>query len=184
MRKITMAFASAVALLFIFLALEGAMTTWRSQDKEIERTINRLVDRELFVMAFSKHNPELAPAEAYAIALAVQGNADERGIDASLIASIIIIESHARPHAVSPKGAKGLMQVMPRMAKALGFKGDLFDIEDNIKVGAFILADNINRWGYHEGVKRYFWGNSEGDGTYLDMVMEKRKGLNESPAGV
>lgn len=56
------------------------------------------------------------------------------GVDPALIKAIIMAESGYNAQAVSEKGASGLMQLMPRTAKALGVK-DAFDPEHNVKGG-------------------------------------------------
>lgn len=120
----------------------------------------------------TKFNLGLAPSEVYAIAAAVEKYSNQQELDPYLIMAVIIVESSGRINAVSPKGAIGLMQVMPHMAEELGFNGDLFDIDNNIRLGAFILADNIRRWGYHEGIQRYFWGTGALDNRYLTRVLK------------
>jgi soluble lytic murein transglycosylase-like protein len=68
------------------------------------------------------------------------------GVDSTLIRSIIKTESNFNPRAVSPKGARGLMQLMPATAKWLGVE-DSFDPEQNIRggVGYFrFLMDRFN----------------------------------------
>lgn len=56
------------------------------------------------------------------------------GIDPRIIAAMISAESSWNPRAVSPAGARGLMQLMPDTAKEVGVK-DPFDPIDNIKGG-------------------------------------------------
>lgn len=56
-------------------------------------------------------------------------------VDAALVKAIIKAESGYNPQAVSNKGARGLMQLMPRTAKAMGLEKDLFDPEGNIETG-------------------------------------------------
>ena len=73
-------------------------------------------------------------------------------IDASLIAGIIRAESSFKSSAVSPKGAIGLMQIMPPtaefVAKKMGKTGyDLFDPKDNINMGTFYLRYLIEKFG-------------------------------------
>jgi hypothetical protein len=55
-------------------------------------------------------------------------------VDPNLIHSIIATESGFDPNAVSSKGARGLMQLMPSTARQLGVE-DSFDPEQNIQAG-------------------------------------------------
>ncbi len=55
-------------------------------------------------------------------------------MDPALIKAIIMAESGHNPKAVSKRGAKGLMQLMPITAESLGVE-DIFDPEHNIKAG-------------------------------------------------
>jgi soluble lytic murein transglycosylase-like protein len=55
-------------------------------------------------------------------------------VDPALIKAIIMAESGYNPKAVSKRGAKGLMQLMPITAKSLGVE-DVFDPEHNISAG-------------------------------------------------
>jgi len=67
-------------------------------------------------------------------------------VDPHLIRSIIAQESGFNPKAVSPKGARGLMQLMPATAARLGIKNS-FDPEQNIQGGVKhfkFLMDNFN----------------------------------------
>jgi soluble lytic murein transglycosylase-like protein len=61
-------------------------------------------------------------------------------IDPDLVHSIIQAESNYDSRAVSPKGAAGLMQLMPETASQYGVK-DRFDPEDNIMGGVKYLKD-------------------------------------------
>jgi soluble lytic murein transglycosylase-like protein len=61
------------------------------------------------------------------------------GLDPNLIASVIHVESRANPLAVSPKGARGLMQLMPATARRFGVR-DLHDPEDNVRGGSAYLS--------------------------------------------
>lgn len=66
-------------------------------------------------------------------------------VDPNLIKAVILVESGGDPLAVSPKNARGLMQVLPATARELGVLrvGDLFHPRTNILVGTRYLASLI-----------------------------------------
>lgn len=66
-------------------------------------------------------------------------------VDADFIASVIRAESAGNPKAISPKGAQGLMQLMPQTATTLGVKNS-FDPEDNVDGGVRYLRDLLVKY--------------------------------------
>lgn len=68
-------------------------------------------------------------------------------IDADFIASVIAAESAGNPKAVSPKGAQGLMQLMPGTASKLGVK-DSFDPQANVDGGVRYLMQLLELYHY------------------------------------
>jgi soluble lytic murein transglycosylase-like protein len=62
------------------------------------------------------------------------------GLDAELLAAVAQVESSFNPYAVSPKGAKGIMQLMDSTAAAYGVT-DVFDPSQNIDAAARHLRD-------------------------------------------
>ena len=69
--------------------------------------------------------------------------ASEVGEDPGLLMAIVSVESGFNPSAVSPKGAVGLMQLMPATARRFGLQGGtsaLFDPQVNLRVGARYLS--------------------------------------------
>lgn len=67
------------------------------------------------------------------------------GVDPELVRSVIRVESGFNPRAVSRKGARGLMQLMPRTASALGVR-DVFNPRQNIDGGVRYLRRLIDRY--------------------------------------
>ena len=72
--------------------------------------------------------------------------AQEEGIDPALLSSVVMAESGGNPMAKSPKGASGLMQLMPATAQELGVT-DVFDPEQNLRGGAKYLRQQLERFG-------------------------------------
>ena len=66
--------------------------------------------------------------------------ASRYGVDAELISSVMEVESHFNPKAISAKNARGLMQLLPETAARLGVK-DIFDPKENIDAGTHYLHD-------------------------------------------
>ena len=77
----------------------------------------------------------------------IQTAATEHGIDPLLIKAIIKAESNFDPTAVSPKGAQGLMQLMPATAKDLQV-ADPFDPQSNITGGTKYLRSLLDSFGW------------------------------------
>ena len=157
----------------------GTCIEFRIKDLQSEIQARFTKDEKILVMGerLSKVNPKLGISEIYTICSLVEKYSDLQGIDPYLVMAIIIVESSGRSFAVSPKGAIGLMQVMPHMADELGLDADLFAIDTNIRLGTFILADNISRWGYHKGIERYFWGTGAPDDRYISKVLKVMEGF-------
>ncbi len=75
----------------------------------------------------------VAPAGTDLRALAVDV-ARRHGVDPELVLAVVAVESAFQPKAVSPKGAQGLMQLMPKTASSLGI-ADAFDPAENLDGG-------------------------------------------------
>jgi soluble lytic murein transglycosylase-like protein len=76
----------------------------------------------------------------------VQEAADREGLTPDLLRAVIRKESSFLPCAVSPKGALGLMQLMPSTAQDLDV-ADPLDPEQSIAGGARLLARLLERYG-------------------------------------
>ena len=72
--------------------------------------------------------------------------ARRHGLDPALVMAVVSVESGFRPEAVSPKGAQGLMQLMPRTAASLGV-ADALDPAQNLDGGARHLGQLLALYG-------------------------------------
>lgn len=70
-------------------------------------------------------------------------------IDPAFVAAVVKAESNFAPRAVSRKGARGLMQLMPATARRLGVKR-VFDPRENLQGGAAYLSELAERYGAEE----------------------------------
>jgi soluble lytic murein transglycosylase-like protein len=68
-------------------------------------------------------------------------------LDPDLVNSVIHAESGFNTHAVSPKGARGLMQLMPGTANQLGVN-DAFDPQANVTGGSRYLRELLERYNF------------------------------------
>jgi soluble lytic murein transglycosylase-like protein len=109
----------------------------------------------------------LAPRPSSEIREIVDRTAKAHDVDPLLVHSIIKVESNYDPHAISPKGAEGLMQLMPSTARMLGVTNS-FDPGQNIEAGVTYLRylqsvykdDRLALAAYNAGpgaVEKYKW---------------------------
>ena len=70
---------------------------------------------------------------------AINDLAPRLGVDPKLVKSVMLVESNFNPRAVSRKGARGLMQLMPETARRFGV-ADRFDALENLRGGVEYLA--------------------------------------------
>jgi Transglycosylase SLT domain len=75
----------------------------------------------------------------------ITATAARHGVDARVVSALIEVESAYHSRAVSPKGARGLMQVMPATGRQYGAV-DLFDPKVNIEAGVQHLKKLLSRY--------------------------------------
>lgn len=106
-----------------------------------------------------------APAPAVAAEVdpraLVDAAAKKYGIDEKFLHSVVKAESGYRVGAVSPKGAIGLMQLMPATAK--GYGADPTDPAQNVETGTRYLAELLTKYG--GGVYRALAAYNAGPGA-------------------
>ncbi len=91
-------------------------------------------------------NFSLVPTGPEGLRSLIQKIAGEEGMDPALVEAVVATESAYDPNAVSPVGARGLMQLMPATAKSLGVQ-DSFNPEENVRAGTRYLKQMISQFG-------------------------------------
>jgi soluble lytic murein transglycosylase-like protein len=108
-------------------------------------------------------SPSMVPASAPAVAPAqaakpqalkpqnlsevINTISDQHHLDPDFISSVIHAESGFNPRAVSPKGAQGLMQLMPGTASKLGVS-NAFDPRANVEGGTRYLSELLQLYNF------------------------------------
>jgi soluble lytic murein transglycosylase-like protein len=85
------------------------------------------------------------PLAAESLNPLVDDAAKREGVGSELVHAVIDRESGARPCAVSPKGAQGLMQLMPSVASDFGVQ-DPFDPKQNVSAGTRLLKQLLTKY--------------------------------------
>ncbi|HLA09677.1 MAG TPA: transglycosylase SLT domain-containing protein [Pyrinomonadaceae bacterium] len=110
----------------------------------LERERIARIEREMPGAARSR-NSDWTSGSAYVDQL-IRNNGELYAVDPYLIFLVIEHESRFRQYAVSPKGARGLMQLMPGTARRLGVRNS-FDPAQNIRGGSQYLKELLTMFG-------------------------------------
>ncbi len=140
--------------------LEIALPGGGSYMVDLDR-VERIVDDEVVVdtvivhdetarvvLADLSYRPERKPLFATAYDALIDEEARRANLDASMVSALIRAESNYQPRAVSRKGARGLMQLMPATARRLEVKKP-FDPASNVRGGVRYLRELVDRFGHH-----------------------------------
>jgi soluble lytic murein transglycosylase-like protein len=134
----------AMADIFEFVAEDGVV---HFSDRPTDPRFRRIMgdgappDAASSVLAQRTASPTGGPQLAAAIAVAAR----DAGIDRSLLHAVVQTESGFNAKAVSPKGALGLMQLMPDTARRYGVT-DPMDAAQNLRGGARHLRDLLQQF--------------------------------------
>src|SRR5206468_8104103 len=86
-----------------------------------------------------------APSQPVKYGEIIDRGSAEQGVDAKLVRAVIQVESAYHERARSPKGAMGLMQLMPAMARQYDLK-DPYDPASNIEAGIKHLKSLLDQF--------------------------------------
>ena len=76
----------------------------------------------------------------------IAGTASRHQVDPKLVRAIVRVESNFNPYAISPRGARGLMQLIPATARRFGVS-NVFDPGANLDGGVRYLKYLMNLYG-------------------------------------
>jgi soluble lytic murein transglycosylase-like protein len=95
--------------------------------------------------------PAVNSAPARGLDSVVSAASKRNKLDPDLVNSVILVESGFDPNAVSPKGARGLMQLMPQTAARMGVQNAM-DPAANVEGGTRYLGELLSR--YHNDLSK------------------------------
>lgn len=108
------------------------------------RHYERVIRESAEAQASIVQQPQMIAAQPYAEMVLAAAAANE--LPAALLSAVIQHESSYDPKATSPKGAGGLMQLMPDTAREMGVT-DVYDPQSNIQGGAKYLKRMMTLFG-------------------------------------
>lgn len=144
----------------------GAIAVDNMQSPKITAPVKTPTDIDAAIEATKKELEALRSGSTESIASPQTVNVGKQNISLpvgeefappSLVKAVMQVESGGKADAVSPKGARGPMQLMPGTAKQLGV--DINDPQENIHGGSRYLQQMINKYGKKDiALAAYNWG--------------------------
>jgi len=150
---------------------------------------NRPTRQQKYVTDWLSRRYRVAGDAANMLVSTAYSTAHEIKLDPLLILAVMAIESGLNPFAESPMGAQGLMQVMSKVHsdkfEEVGGSQAALNPVANIRVGALILKDYVNRTGSVEGALKSYVGAgaADDDSGYGSKVLTEYKRLKQVASG-
>lgn len=144
-----------------------------------------VVKKDVVKTAFSSYiqdvNPKVDEEDAEKIATSVIKWGEHFGQDPALLLAIAKVESTFNKYAISPVGAMGILQVLPRWhidklkdaEKTLG-SPEMFKIDPNVYVGAQVIRDCKKKFGSVETALKCYNGSVGMDTSYASSVLKAK----------
>jgi len=135
---------------------------------------------------YIQHQFKVSENKASVIVSEAFNNAVKQGLQPELVLAIIAVESRFKEKAVSPKGARGLMQVLasahPKKIKSIGGTRALYDAKKNISVGTRILAQykDLSKGNIRRTLLRYNGSLGNNRSRYPDKVFRIYKQMKNT----
>jgi hypothetical protein len=144
--------AIVVAVLFFCGILTSSATIYHPNSTELTETTG--FETEIVgLRAYISKTSDLSSKEVTSIVYSLITWGERFNIDPKLLAAIIMKESKFDPHAISPSGALGLMQIIPRWhlekiiaAKEATGNPEIFNTNTNIYLGAWVMSDCLKKF--------------------------------------
>ncbi|MGW8465993.1 lytic transglycosylase domain-containing protein [Pseudomonas sp. CLCA07] len=127
---------TSVAQADVFVSVDAKGSYVLSNVHRPGRTYERVIHEPAAAVVSLDQQPQMIAAQPYAELVSAAATANE--VPAALLHAVIRAESRYNADARSPKGAGGLMQLMPDTAREMGVK-DVYDPKANIQGGAKYL---------------------------------------------
>lgn len=157
--------------------LKKALESRNEENEKLKGTISILEDQiqsaqpsERFISNFiKKRNPRVSSVVASEIAKNVLTFCKQNYVPPSLAVGVMEVESSYNPMAVSSKKAKGLMQVFDSAWKGkIDDESDLFEIDQNIRIGCEILNEFLQDKTIHQTLFAYL---GEKNTDYVEKIL-------------
>jgi soluble lytic murein transglycosylase-like protein len=126
-------------------AMEKQRAAMAIQREAVRKQSEMAVEWRSVPQAIQPPEPDCDPVADVELTPLIDRAAQNHQVDTKLLRGVIEQESAFRPCAISPKGAKGLMQLMPATIDQFKVE-DVFDPQQNIEAGATFLRQLLDKY--------------------------------------